>query len=85
MCGFLGPEWEDPFDFTEWERCTLGGFTLGFGGGEVMGCSRAWAAAFAFAREICSEVGMPLSIGRSLLCPLAWEWRVAAELDEEGK
>jgi|GEM_PF-4175336 len=64
----------------------MGGFTLGAGEGDVAGCSRAWAAAaFAFAREFWSEVGMLLSIGRSLFCPLAWECKVAAELDEEGK
>ena len=86
LCDFLGPEWEDPFAFTDWERCTLGGFTLGCGGGDVTGCSRASAAAaFAFAREIWSEVGMLLSMGRSLFCPLAWECKVAAELEDEGK
>jgi hypothetical protein len=86
LCDFLGPEWEDPLAFTDWERCTLGGITLGCGGGEVTGCSRAWVvAAFASARGIWGEMGVPLSIGRSLLCPLAWECRVAAELEEEGK
>ena len=59
---------------------------MGCGGGEFTGSSRAWAAAaFAFAREIWREVGMLLSIGRSLFCPLAWECKVAAEFDEEGK
>jgi hypothetical protein len=86
LCDFLGPEWEDPFVFPDWERCTVGGFILGCGGGEVTACSRAWAAAaFAFAREIWSEVGMLLSIGRSLFCPLAWECKVAAESEEEDK
>jgi hypothetical protein len=64
----------------------LRGFTLGSGGGEVMGCSRAWAAgAFAFPREIGGDFGMLVSVGRSLFCPLAWECKVAAELEEEGK
>jgi hypothetical protein len=86
LCDFLGPEWEDPFAFADWERGTLGGFTLRAGVGEATGCSRASAAAaFAFAREIWSEVGMLLSIGRSLFCPLAWECKVAAELEEAGK
>jgi hypothetical protein len=53
--------------------------TVGFGGGEVTGCSRA------FAREICGDVGVLPSTGMSLFCPLAWECNVAAELDEEGK
>ena len=86
LCDFFGPECEDPFAFTECDRCTLGGFVLSSGGGEATGCSRASAAAaFAFAREIWSEVGMLLSIGRSLFCPLAWECKVAAELEEAGK
>jgi hypothetical protein len=86
LCDFLGPEWKDPFAFTDWERCTLGRFTLGSGGGEVMGCSRVWAAgAFAVPREIWSDFGVLLSIGRSPFCPLAWECKAAAELDEEGK
>jgi hypothetical protein len=86
LCDFLGLEWKDPFAFPDRERCTLGGITLGCGGGEVPGCSRAWAAAaFAFAREIWSEAGMLLSIGRSLFCPLACECKVAAELEDEGK
>jgi hypothetical protein len=64
----------------------LGRFAVGSGGGGVTACSRAWAAAaFAFVREIWSDVGMPLSIGRSLFCPLAWECKVAAELEEAGK
>ena len=84
LCDFLGPECEGPFAFTDWGRadridCTLGRFTLGSGGGGVTASSRAWAAAaFAFAREIWSDVGMLLSIGRSLFCPLAWECNVAA-------
>ena len=86
LSDFLGPEWEDPFAFTGSERCTLGGLTPRLGGGEVAGSWRGWsAAAFAFAREIWSDVGMLLSIGRSLFCPLAWECKVAAELEEEGK
>lgn len=73
LCAFRGPACEDPFDWI------LGRFTLGSGGGGVTASSRAWAAAaLAFAREIWSDVGMLLSTGRSLLCPLAWECKVAA-------
>ena len=72
MCDFFGPGRAGAFAFTDWECCTLGGFTLGEGEGEVAGCSRASAAAeFAFARDLWSEVGMLLSIGRSLFCDLA--------------